>query len=292
MRAVEGRHRHARDFRQAQIFRRRLLRPVDQLLAVDDLQEAALVGAVAEIDAVALRSGRDRAVQFGRHRAGRARLLAGQAEIADLDGMGGIAEIVDLRHAARAPVRRARHQKGDAGVAFPQALVRVLQAADPRDQHRIGGIGNVPDLMRFAAESAQHVDRVAIALRQRLAVADAHHLRAAGFVFAFLPGNVAQIFGLRGIGDIDDRGAVRLGLAGLRIDRRRERRRCRRDGRYRRSSGRPDDGWSADRRCAPADRCCRPASCWRLRAAHRLPAAARKRYRHMRTMKSKSILPV
>ena len=80
-----------------------------------------------------------------------------------------------------------------------------------RDQHRVGGIGDVPDFMRFAAEGAQHIDRIAIALRQRLAVADAHHLRAAGFIFSFLAGNVAQIFGLRGIGDIDDRGAVRLG---------------------------------------------------------------------------------
>ena len=150
----------------AQIVRRRLLRPVEQLVAVDDLQEAALVGAVAEIDPVALRPGRDRPVQFGRHRAGRAGLLAGQAEIADLHGMRGIAEIVDLRHAPGAPVRRARHEKGNAGVAFPPVLVRVLQAADPRDQHRIGGIGDVPDLMRLAAEGAQHVDRVGIALGQ------------------------------------------------------------------------------------------------------------------------------
>ena len=100
--------------------------------------------------------------------------------------MRGIAEIVDLRHAARAPVRRARDQEGNAGVAFPPVLVRVLQSADPRDQHRIGGIGDVPDFMRLAAEGAQHIDRIAIALRQPLAVADAHHLRAAGFIFSFL----------------------------------------------------------------------------------------------------------
>ena len=73
--------------------------------------------------------------------------------------------------------------------------------------------------MGLAAEGAQHVDRVAIALGQRLAVADAHHLRAAGLVFSFLPGNVVQVFRMRGIGDVDDRGAVRLGLAGDRIDR-------------------------------------------------------------------------
>src|SRR5712671_4476816 len=74
-----------------------------------------------------------------------------------------IADIGNLRHPARAPVRRARHQERNAGVAFPPVLVSVLQSADPRDQHRIDGIGNVPDLMRFAAEGAQHIDRVGIA---------------------------------------------------------------------------------------------------------------------------------
>ncbi len=161
-------------------------------------------------------------MQFGRHRAGRAGFLAGKAEIADLLRVCRIGEIVDLRHAARSPVRCARHQEGNAGVAFPPALVRVLQSSDARDQHRIGGIGDVPDLMRLAAEGPQHVDRVAIALRQGLAVADPYHLRAACLVFAFLARKVAQISGLRGIGDVDDRGAVRLRLAGLRIDRRRD----------------------------------------------------------------------
>ena len=213
MRAISG---------KPQIVRRRLLRPVEEFFAVDDLQEAALVGAVTEIDPVARGPRRDRAVQFGRHRAGRAGLLAGQAEIPDLDGMRGIAEIIDLRHAAGAPVRVARDEEGNAGVAFPPVLVGVLQAADAADQHWIGGIGDVPDLMAFAAEGAQHVDGIAIALRQVLAVADAHHLRAAGFIFALLARQMAQIFRLRGIGDVDDRGAVRLGLAGLRIDRRRD----------------------------------------------------------------------
>ncbi len=177
-------------------------------------------------------------------------------------------------------------------VAFPPVLVGVLQPAEPCDQHRIGGIGDVPDLMRLAAEGAQHVDRIAIALRQVLAVADPHHLGAAGFIFACLPRNVMQIFRMRRIGHVDDRGAVRLGLAGQRIDRVREYRRCRRDGRYRRSSGRPDDGWSADRRCAPADRCSRPASCWRLPAARRSPGSAHERRRRPRTTKSRYTLQV
>src|SRR6185436_9078703 len=75
--------------------------------------------------------------------------------------------------------------------------------------------------MRLATKSPQHVDRVAVALRQRLAVTDPHHLRATRFILAFLARKVAQIFRLRGIGDIDDRRAVWLRLAGLRINRRR-----------------------------------------------------------------------
>ena len=74
--------------------------------------------------------------------------------------------------------------------------------------------------MGFAAEGAQHVDRVAVALGQRLAVANPNHLRAARFIGARLPGDVAKIFGLRRIGDVDDRCAVRFGLAGQRVERR------------------------------------------------------------------------
>ncbi len=217
--AVEGRHRHARNLRIAQVFRRRLLRPVQQLVAVDDLQEAALVGAVTEIDAVAFGASRDRSVQFGRHGAGRAGLLTGKPEIPDLRGMRGIGEIVDHRHPARAPVRLARHQVGNAGVAFPPVLVRVLQAlADTADERGMDRIGRVPDFMARAADCAQHIDRVRIALGQLLAIAHAHHLRAAAFVLSFLARNVGQIFRMRGIGDVDDRGPVRLGLPGQGID--------------------------------------------------------------------------
>ena len=100
-----------------------------------------------------------------------------------------------------------------------QFLWVSFRPAEPGDQNRIGGVRDIPDFMRLAAKAAQHVDRVAVALGQRLAVADAHHLRAAGLVLAFLPRDMPQIFRLRGIGDIDDGGAVGLGLAGLRIDR-------------------------------------------------------------------------
>src|SRR5580704_6020345 len=116
------------DFRIFQVFRRRLLRPLQQLLPVDDLQLAALVGAVAEIDTVAGRTQRYRSVQLGRNLAGGSRLLADEAEIADLDRIERIAEVEDLGHPSHAPTLHARDQVGDAGVALPPALVGVDEA--------------------------------------------------------------------------------------------------------------------------------------------------------------------
>ncbi len=219
MRADERRQIELAHHRIAQILGRRLFRAGQKLLAVDDLHDAAFVGAVAEIDAVGLRPERDHAVQHGRHRAGRARLLPGQAEVADLHRMRRIAQVVDLRHAVGAPARRARHQIGDAGVAFPPALMRALEAGDAREERGLGRIGHVPDFVRAVAEGAQQIEFALVGFGQRAAGADAHHLRAAGFVFAGLAGNVMQIFRLRRVGDVEDRGAVVLGLAGQRIDR-------------------------------------------------------------------------
>jgi hypothetical protein len=71
--------------------------------------------------------------------------------------------------------------------------------------------------MRQAAEGAQQVDRVAVRARQALAVAYPRHLRAAGLGPAFGAGNMREIFRLRRIGDVDDRGAVELPLAVERI---------------------------------------------------------------------------
>ena len=99
-----------------------------------------------------------------------------------------------------------------------QLLWVSFRPAEPRDQHGVGGIGDVPDLMRLAAEGAQHVDRVGIAFGQCLAVADAHHLPSAALVLSLLSGNVMQISGIGGIGDVDDRGSVRLGLSGQGVD--------------------------------------------------------------------------
>src|SRR6202795_247642 len=120
VRAVEWRHVEPADFGIAQIFRRRLLRPVEELVAVDNLHDAAFVGAVAEIDAVAPRAERDRAVQLGRYRPGGAGLLAGQAEIADLDRMRRVAEVPHFGHPVDAPARHAGDQISDPGVAFPK----------------------------------------------------------------------------------------------------------------------------------------------------------------------------
>ena len=158
-------------------------------------------------------------MQFGRHAARRARLLARQTEFTDFNRLGRIAEIIDLGHAADAPARHAGHQKGDAGFALPPALMGVLEAFEADDQFRIGRIGDVPDFVRRAAKGAQQIDRARIALRQILAVADPRHLPAAGFVSALLSGEMAQINRMRRIGDVDDRRAVEFGLSGQRIHR-------------------------------------------------------------------------
>jgi len=125
VRAVAGLKVEPPDLRVEQVLVGRLLRSVQQLLAVHDLQHAVLVGAVAEVDAVALGPGGDRPVQVGRGRAGRARLLAGQAEAADEHGLLRVGEVVHLRHAARAPALDARDEIGDPGVALPPVLVSV-----------------------------------------------------------------------------------------------------------------------------------------------------------------------
>ncbi len=110
-----------------QVRRRRLLRALQQLLAVDDLQHAAGAAAIAEIDAV-LVDHRDRTMQIGRHRAGRARLLAGQAEVADLHRLRRVLEIVDLGHALGAPAGHGGDEIGNAGLALPPVLVRVADS--------------------------------------------------------------------------------------------------------------------------------------------------------------------
>ena len=96
----------------------------------------------------------------------------------------------------------------------------VLQSFDDLGQQRgLGRVGDVPNLMSTSAEDPQHIGLARIALGQRLAVADAHHLRAALLVMTLQTGNVREVFRLRRIGHIDDRGAVVFGLSGQSVDR-------------------------------------------------------------------------
>jgi hypothetical protein len=134
--------------------------------------------------------------------------------------MRRVAQVIDLGHARHPPAGHAGDEIGDPGLAFPEALVRALQALDHAGDHlRVLGLGDVPDLMRLVAEHAQHVDRVAVALRQLLAVADAHHLGTTRLVGAGLARDVGQVFRMMRVGHVDDRRAVVLVLAGQRVER-------------------------------------------------------------------------
>src|SRR5205823_11422877 len=79
----------------------------EKLRAVDDLHHAVLVGAIAEIDAVVRGPSRNRTVKLLRGRPRRIRLLSGQAKVTDEYRLGRIAQVVDLRHAPRAPRRQS-----------------------------------------------------------------------------------------------------------------------------------------------------------------------------------------
>src|SRR5450759_488398 len=84
---------------------------------------------------------------------------AGQAVIADEHRLRRIGQIVDLGHAAHAPVGRPGHEVGDTGIAFPPVLVRALQASHYRgDQLRPLGRRHIPHLVRCVAKHAQHVE--------------------------------------------------------------------------------------------------------------------------------------
>ena len=157
-------------------------------------------------------------MQRDRYRARGAGFLADETERADEHRLHGIGEIVDQRHARTAPLRLAGNQIRDAGVAFPPVLVRAFEPAhDRRQQLRMRGIRGVPDFMRLVAKRAQHVELAFRAFRQIVAAADAHHLRAALFGFADFARHVRKILRASDIGDIDDRRAVVLHLAGERI---------------------------------------------------------------------------
>ena len=105
MRSVERRHHQASHFRIEQIVAGRFLRAMDELVPIDDLHNPVFVGAVAEINPIALRTERNHPVQLFWNRAARAGLLAGQTEIADFDRVGGIAHVIDFGHPVDAPAR-------------------------------------------------------------------------------------------------------------------------------------------------------------------------------------------
>src|SRR5215470_18694712 len=143
-------------------------------------------------------------MKFRRHASGRARLLSRQAEFANFYGLCRVTEIVDLSHAADAPVRNARHKKGNAGTALPPALMGILKAVEPNNACRICWIGYVPDLVGRTAKRAEQINRIGISFGKILAVAHARHLRAAAFICPLLPRQVTQISRMRRISDVND----------------------------------------------------------------------------------------
>ncbi len=206
------------DLRVQQVCLGRLFGSVQELVAIDDLDDAVRAGAVSEVHPVDLRTERDRAVQLRRDWARRSGLLAWQPEVADEHRLGWIAQVVDLRHAARAPLGIAADDIGDAGVALPPVLVRVDEAVDD-DGHaaRVRRIGDVPDLVGGAPERAQQVHLALVRARQIAAVAQPHHLGAAGLALAGLARDVHEIFRPLRNRHVDDGGAVALGLRGERV---------------------------------------------------------------------------
>src|SRR5262249_20599708 len=99
------------------------------------------------------------------------------------------------------------------------ALVRAGEAVDhDREQGRARLVGYVPDLVSRRTERPEQVPLPFHAFRQDAAAAHAHHLRTARLFSPFgRAGNVSEILGLRGVGDIDDRSSVALDRTGERV---------------------------------------------------------------------------
>src|SRR5258706_3136538 len=115
MPADRRRHLEAPDLGEHEIRVGRLLGPVEELLPIDDLHHARFVDAICEVDAIALRPRGNHAVHLAGRHARRAGLLAREAEVADESRIHRVREVIDLRHAARAPSVDSGDQVSDAG---------------------------------------------------------------------------------------------------------------------------------------------------------------------------------
>src|SRR5262245_38753615 len=157
-------------------------------------------------------------MQFGWNRTRRARLLARQTEVTDKNRLGGIAQVINLCHAAGAPFGLTGNEARDPRVAFPEAFVRIPQSAYHNSHAtRLSGIGHVPDFMGGVAEAAKQIDLASVCPRQLAAVAHASHLRAAGLARARcrrLARDVRGVLRLLRIGYVDEGRAVVFRLAG------------------------------------------------------------------------------
>ena len=160
-----------------------ILRSMDQFVAVEDLDHATLGGAVGCIYAIALGAGGHHAVHVAGRSARRSGLLAGQAEVADEQRLGRVAQVIDLPHPFDFPAGLAGDEKGDAGIALPPVLVRVAEAADNRvDATWSSRIGHVPHFLGAVAVAAQQIHLILVGVRQSAAVAYAHHLCPSGLL--------------------------------------------------------------------------------------------------------------
>ena len=202
-----------------------LLGSVQQLRSIDDLQDGISVVAVADVHAVACRSGGDGTVDVlkmpgHRRRIRRVGLLARQAEVADEHRLRRIGQVVDLQHADGVPGGITADQVSDSGVAFPPVLVRVAKPAHHDGQTAwLCRIGDVPGFVCGRAEAAQQVHLASVCARVIAAVTDAHHLRAPRFApTSRVARNMGQVPWLLRIGDVDNRRPVRFLLAGQGIE--------------------------------------------------------------------------
>jgi hypothetical protein len=156
-------------------------------------------------------------MQLDRRVADAARLLAIQAEVANKARMRGIGQIVDLRHAPRAPAVDARDEIRDSGVAFPPIFVRALERADPADQRRFGRVGHIPNLVCGITERTQQIELPTVSFGKIGAAAHAHHLRATALAHSLFARDMSQVSGRARIRDVEDRCAIEFGNAGERV---------------------------------------------------------------------------